>query len=536
MALVMVDQLIEEFNALPKKTIINAISSDTDRYSAILELIDNSYTSWIQKEVSAPLSVDIDFNSHVGSLIYRDNAGGMDINELKAFLTPGDTTAKKDHKGVSLYGVGAKRSSFFISDSFEVRTRRSEGKTLKVEIDPRWLDEAEDWRHKIYQTEDIESGSTQITFNKVKFETDENYIADLIKRISSSFPEIIGEKFKVMVNGKEIPAPGSYEWLYAIGVSPVKHVYDVNIGKMSAKVTFTVGLMAKSSQIGLYGFDIICNGRLIAQNLRDPEIGFKDGDLGNPHARFARFKGIISFEGPVGIMPWNSTKTGLDYSKQLFLKIRGRIVMHSKPYVRESSRMINNKGEEKDGYVHGPIDIKYHGDVENPVNDYPFPDPAPRTKDAAKKKEPVYIKKATQKYALKIKREQIYGSIIEGIDIANFVSRQERFDSRNRQALIILDNTCELMLKKFLKEKKNLSENDQIGYFKKNTFNDLLSEAKGLVDDRFNDEAWELIKTNRVRRNELNHLNPDLTVSDNTIKQFRIILINLLGIFFGIDV
>ncbi len=151
----MVDQLVEEFNAPPKKTIISAISSDTDRYSAILELIDNSYTSWIQKEGNYPLMVNINFNNQVGSLVYSDNAGGMDIPELKAFLTLGDTTAQKDHKGISLYGVGAKRTSFFISHSFEVQTRRSEGKTLKVKIEPDWLDRPEDWKHKIYQTDDI---------------------------------------------------------------------------------------------------------------------------------------------------------------------------------------------------------------------------------------------------------------------------------------------------------------------------------------------------------------------------------------------
>ncbi len=532
----MADQLIEEFNAPPKKTIINAISSDTDRYSAILELIDNSYTSWIQKEGSYPLNVDINFNSNAGSMIYSDNAGGMDIPELRAFFTPGDTTAQKDHKGISLYGIGAKRSSFFISDSFEVKTRRSEGKTMKVEIEPDWLERPEDWKHKIYQTDDIDRNSTHITFNRVKFQMGEEYIEELIKRISSSFPEIIGNNFRVKVNDKEVPTLARYTWLFAIGASPVKHVYDVKVGKLEAKVSFTVGLLAKSSQIGQYGFDVICNGRLIAQNLRDPEIGFRDGELGNPHARFARFKGIISFDGPVGIMPWNSTKTGLDYSKQLFRKIRERLIMHSKPYTRASGRMASFGLDEEGSEVQQPIGTKYHGNVDNPVDDYPLPEPQPGPKDKPRKRELVPLKQVMEKYSLQISREQIYGAIIEGIHIATYVSKQNKFDYRNREAFIILDNTCELMLKKFLKEKKNLSQGDQIDYLNNVKFNKLVDDAKGYAGDQVEDTVWELIKGYREKRNQLNHLNPDLTVPDSTIKQFRDILVNLFKVFFDIEV
>ena len=149
----MQDTLVEEFDATPKKSIISALSSDTDKLSAILELIDNSYTSWIQKGLTHPLNIFLEFNKEKQIFRYKDNGGGMNRSELRAFLKPGDTTAKTDHKGISLYGVGSKRSSFFISDSFAVVSRRNDGETLKITMTKEWLYDLDNWKHKMYRTD-----------------------------------------------------------------------------------------------------------------------------------------------------------------------------------------------------------------------------------------------------------------------------------------------------------------------------------------------------------------------------------------------
>lgn len=533
----MPDTMIEEFDATPRKSILSALSSDTDKFSAILELIDNSYTSWIQKGLTSPLNIFIEFNKEKNTLRYKDNGGGMDRSELKAFLKPGDTTAKKDHKGISLYGVGSKRSSFFISDSFEVVSRRNDGETLKIIMAKEWLYDPDNWKHKLYKTDEIEPNCTILTFQDIKFFLDDNYLNELKNRISSSYVDIIGSKFSVFVNEEPVPSPTAYEWLFLPYIKPSKHSYRVSINKMKAEVTFTLGLLSKSSQIGQYGFDIICNGRLIVKDLRDPEIGFKEGELGNPHARFARFKGIVVFNGPVGIMPWNSTKNGIDYSKPLFRKIRERLIMHSKPYTRESNRLSVSGVEQlpTDTGTH-QIELIDHGDIENPSNDYIIQESSPRPKVENKKSELPSLNLAVKKYSNLIRKENLYRALIEGIYVPIHLMKQTKFDYRNRYALIILDNTCELMLKKYIREQKKMSVKDAKSYFDNKDFKGLIEDAKKLLGNKEIDETlWKMIMDFREKRNDTNHTDPELIVPDSNIKDFQRILIHLFDKLFEVN-
>jgi len=538
----MTDFLIDNFDAIPKKNIIKALLSDTDKYTAILELIDNSYTSWLQKELSNPLNIIMEIDNKDQILKYIDNAGGMNIDDIKAFLRIGDTTAEEKHRGISLYGVGAKRSSFFLSDTFEVITRRNNEKTLKVTIPRDWLNE-NSWKYDIYGTDDIEPNSTILTFKEVKFSLDDTYVIELSKKISSSFRVIIGKNFSVSVNGKPIESPPEYEWAYLPWFKPSKHHYKVTVGEMIADVTFTLGLLNKSSQVGNYGFDIICNGRLIVENLRDPEIGFREGELGKPHARLARFKGLIEFNGPVGIMPWNSTKTGLDYSKPLFKMIKERLIMYSKPYIRESNRQSVEGSSSSIPDVTEPIKEIDHGDIRNPKNDYTIPDKIPDKQIKKKQKGiqsshlPKFNRIITENKQVKklIDHDDIYRALFEGVYVPMKLIKISEFDYRNRFAFIIMDNTCELMLKKYLREKKKMNIGDANNYFDKTEFKKLVEDARKQVNANKDDDIWERIKTFREQRNMLNHVYPELTVPDSIIEQYKHILIHLFKLFFDLD-
>ncbi len=531
----MVDTLLEEFDASPKKTIFDALSSDTDKFSAILELIDNSYTSWRLKQQGQSLNVSIDFDSHNRLIDYRDNAGGMNLQELKAYLKPGDTTARKEDYGISLYGVGAKRSSFFISSTFEVITRHGSEDTLKIKLDKKWFEDEGSWKCNIFTTDQIEQNSTLLKFYDVKFTIDDDYINQLKKRISEAFMMVIGNNFTVSVNGAAVPPAEQYEWLFLPNLKPVQHHYTVTVDGMNAEVTFTLGLLSKSSQIGSYGYDVICNGRLIARNLRDPEIGFNKDELGNPHARFARFKGIVSIEGPVGIMPWNSTKTGIDYSKPLFREIKERLVMHSKPYTRESNRLATSSIFLPEYSGSRQIEKIEHGDIKHPSNDYPVTVPQ-RTQGSSSVKNLPPLDTAIKKIETKGHGEDIYKALVEGIYVSDYLMKRTKFNFRNRYAFIILDNVFEVMLKRYIKENKKMNGKNERDYFENNKkLSDLIEDGKEIAGNRVDEETWKRILDFRDMRNNLFHVNPELIVPENIIKQFRDILVDLFKAFFNVD-
>lgn len=533
----MVDILIEVINALPRKNVIKALVSDTDKYLAVLELIDNSYTSWIAKGQSSNLSVSISFSPSNRSMMFRDNAGGMNKQELIAFLSPGETTSVSDGKGISLFGVGAKRSSFFLSMNFSVLTRRGESETLKVVVEKDWLSEQDNWKHKLYSTDNIEPNTTVLQFENISFSVDAAYLQELKHRIESTYSLVLGKRFSISVDNERLISPNEYEWLSTQSVKPVKHVYHATVRNMQVAISFTVGLLTKGSQVGQYGFDIVCNGRQVAKDLKDPEIGFRDTELGKPHPKLARFKGIVDFEGAQSVMPWNSTKSGLDYSSKTFLMVKDRLIMHSKPYTRESSRMAYEKDSKNSGGSVAQVEEIDHGNIDDPVNDYPLPPPeknAKPTKPKMRKTPLTSLQQAKIAYKALLTKDDLYAALIEGVYAARKIS-DSKFDFKDRFALILIDNTCELILKRYIREQKGMTAKQADGYFANKSFRNYVDDAKVFAGKSVSDVEWAQILKLREIRNNLNHQHSDLTVPPNTIRAYEKILVNLFDVFFEVD-
>lgn len=90
---------------------------------------------------------------------------------------------------------------------------------------------------------------------------------------------------------------------------------------MSAEIT--VGLIRdRIPDEENYGAYFYCNHRLIVKELRSPDVGYVSGLIGVPHPDASLCRGIVRLQGPAKLMPWNSTKSGINIAHPVFEHLR----------------------------------------------------------------------------------------------------------------------------------------------------------------------------------------------------------------------
>src|SRR5690606_30614837 len=58
---------------------------------------------------------------------------------------------------------------------------------------------------------------------------------------------------------------------------------------------------------------------------KGPEVGFKPPRVGKPHPSLSLARVIVKLHGTVGLMPWNSSKSEIDFKHKTFREIQEHI-------------------------------------------------------------------------------------------------------------------------------------------------------------------------------------------------------------------
>jgi len=252
-------------------------------------------------------------------------------------------------------------------------------------------------------------------------------------------------------------------------------------GVSTLRVDFEAGLIAdRDSKLDNYGVYFYCNDRLVVKELRVREVGyFVSAEAGVPHPDASLCRLIIRLNGPAMLMPWNSSKTGIDYDHAAFLLLRSHIIEWV-TYFTKISRATKNTWE-------GDIFQFNAGTVENVA---PRPsDPAgsiPRLRlPPPPRKNKTYAEKIKAVNSGALERQPWTLGLIEGLVAVDIVVRS-RLETKNRIALILIDSTVEIAFKEYLVKNLDLLRGDTL---------------KSLLDDR--GKAIARIRTKVVIDEEL---------------------------------
>jgi hypothetical protein len=354
---------LTKVDASPTKAFfVDIITKDIQLDEAIQDLVDNC----IDGAKRLRPGTDADYNGlvvliDVGPNGFRieDNCGGipLDVARKYAFKFGRAKGFKRTSHSVGQFGVGMKRALFKMGDKFSVVSVEPEY-SFRVDVDvPSWADDDVNWDFDIVDLvrgpHPVETTGTKISVNALdpavaSTFSQQAFVSKLRHdiRVAQQHPMRLG--LSITLNGEAI-IPTAWQLKEGDGISSAYRRYEDDLGGESPLVTRLYAGVGESSRAHA-GWYVFCNGRCILEADQEATTGWSevsDEGVNVPkyHGQFARFRGYAFLDSEdSSILPWNTTKTGLDLESDAYRRLRGRLIEITRPVID----FLNNLDAEKD--------------------------------------------------------------------------------------------------------------------------------------------------------------------------------------------
>jgi hypothetical protein len=360
-----------KINASPtKEFFISMIVKDISLEDAIAELIDNSVDGALKIRGGSSLKglvINVSFDKDEFKI--NDNCGGIDVdtarNRAFRFGATEENVGSRPTNGIGRFGVGMKRSIFKMGEFFSVESITTESKFI-VNVDvPEWAKNKDHWDfyfNEVNENRQIQSGeeagttiSVSRLYNGVSSQLAlENFNTDLIRRIELHHQYHLNNGLTININGYTLKSKPS-ELLQSDEIFPavIETTYPFDDGKVFVKIISGVA-EPDPKKAGWYVF---CNGRMILEANQTTITGWSDG-VRKYHNQYARFRGFVFFQSEnVSLLPWNTTKTGVDLNSPLYTATRQEMLNAMRPVLEFLNEIAKEKKQLDEGET-APLERK----------------------------------------------------------------------------------------------------------------------------------------------------------------------------------
>ena len=514
----------------PKKRLFLAIIADYDLNLSICELIDNALDNWGINRSRRKLCKDITIDTIQQSIEIKDNSGGIPEEQLKSIISPGETTNDPNSRVIGIFGVGSKRAVIALSKDIKIISRHGTNATYLVEFDDSWLNENDDWDLRYYKVDDISPSTTCIKLQALRFGITGEMVDRLKKHLQATYARfLINKKLEIRLNAPDTIQPILFEnWSYPPRYKPVSYSGKITCEEGSINVEIIAGLSRESSPAtGEYGVYFYCNRRLVARGLKTFEVGFGSGLAGKPHPIMSLVRVIVCLDGGARLMPWNSSKSNVSYEHKIFQQLRDNLIKIVKHYAKISKGLSATEGgwpKNVFRYSTGRIkDEKIDFGGMPRLHLPPAPKSKPRIADRLKHDNK------------RILDSKPWAKGLLGGVIASDIIFKQKFDEKNRIALIVLDSTLEIAFKEFLVKESGTHYSDQqlLTIFRQRhqVEGEIRKYPKG---NRITASEWRLIGHYYDVRCKLVHQRASINIIDEDIVQYTNLVEKIVGMLFGV--
>lgn len=353
-----------KINASPtKEFFLYMLTKDIMIEDAIAELVDNSVDGarTIQGEYgNATLqnrSIRIELNKEFFKI--TDNCGGIPVEIARkyAFRFGRPSLNTKQGRTIGHFGVGMKRALFKMGNYFKIESRTEDSFFVVEENINEWLaKDEEDWDFKFkelieeFPLREGEETGTIITVGDLHDTVSEmfelqNFEKKVKMTLQTDHQISLQNGLVVSLNG----IPLSFEPTGLLTSLELKPAYmNVNYEIENAKLNVKIYAGLGKSEPEKAGWYVYCNGRLILEADKTEVTGWKDG-IPRFHNQFARFRGYIFFDADdPKVLPWNTTKTGLDITSKSFLVARQEMLNIMRPIIDFLNKLEADKKNKED--------------------------------------------------------------------------------------------------------------------------------------------------------------------------------------------
>lgn len=326
-------------NAMPEKDFfIRMLVKDIGLTQVVPDLVDNCVDGARRLRPEGNFEglyvrIEIDGNH----FRIADNCGGIPVEIAKkyAFRFGRPKEMYEDQvnyptiRSIGQFGIGMKRALFKLGSNFRITSTTETSRfVVKVNVDE-WA-KTDKWQFEFAELEEkkspLDECGTDIYVSPLLNDVSEkfglsNFVSQIkleleAKHTTSMDNGLAVSVNKVALNARDLPLIQSEHIR-----SGYKELTFFEDQESPVTVKLFVGIGPGDSEA--YGWYIFCNGRLLLDADKTSLTGWGGGqkdDL-NPraHIQFNRFRGYAFFDSDdVSLLPWNTTKDGVDVDSALF--------------------------------------------------------------------------------------------------------------------------------------------------------------------------------------------------------------------------
>jgi hypothetical protein len=521
--------VLTTIDGTPKKRLFLSIISDYDLKTALCELVDNALDFWVSNGMKTKLTISVVLDPDRQFIQVHDNAGGVSEDQADLLIAPGASRNDTGNALIGIFGVGGKRAGIALGELVEIRTRINNGKSIQIDLTKEWV-ESPSWDLDIYEVPDLDCGTTTVDITKVRQGFDKDDVEDIRRHLGETYSWFIKQGCEIELNGTAILPITFDAWAYPPEYLPrqAKFTIEPADGKR-LDVTLSGGLILdRDPESENYGVYFYCNHRLIVKDLKVRDVGyFVSAEAGVPHPDASLCRVLIEFYGPAELMPWNSSKSGVNFSHPAFMQIRRRVIDFTSYYTGLSRRLKHCWNSTVFNYKTGTIQTI---------------DPT----EALSNKKKVFPKLPSMRIpshieVLKERNKRLLSDkpwtlgLIEAMGIVDLIGNQ-KYETKNRVALILLDSNFEIALKEFIVHRKDLFPSHTYTNVKLAT---LFAHRTNVIKEVQAHVKFPKILLNKINhyydlRNNLIHQRASTLITDEQVEDYRKVVEQVLKKLFNI--
>ena len=518
-------KFIKTLDATPPKEIFRSIIADYNIKLGICELIDNAIDIWTKAEEQDHLAVKVNLDLAQQKITVTDNAGGMDEEHILFFISPGRTGNVGNEETIGIFGVGSKRAVIALAENVKMTTRRHHFRTCQIAFDEQWLDQ-DKWDIDLQEVDEISPNTTIIELLGLRNQLSKDTVSLVQEHVNSTYAYFLLKKnITIEINGvKAFPTYFDKAWSYPPDYAPREYIFNLPVEERSVSVQITGGLVRSgSSDGGESGVYFYCNKRQIARAIKDFEVGFMPGKAGlASHPSTSLVRVIVKLSGHPSLMPWNSSKSQINYQHKVYEAIRDSLIHVVIYYVKLSRRFMGDYPNNVYQYDEGSVETS---EIESPADVTNLYDiPLPRVRKS-------YTEKVEDKNKTLAKKKPFVVGHYESIVAVDSLFHSH-LKQKNRLCLILLDSDIEIALKDYLVYVKKIGI-DKFESIKKKrnlVISEVKSHAPGITD-----EEWDLVEYYYKMRNNLIHQMNTADVRNEDVENYRGVTESILSKLFKLE-
>lgn len=346
----------QRIDASPTKDFfISILVRDIKLVDAISDLVDNCVDGARRLRTDSNYTgLHLTLEAKPDCFIIADNCGGISAKIAReyAFRFGRPVNVENTPHSIGQFGVGMKRALFKIGSKIKIESTASDSKfVINIDVDawknPSYVDEygKERWDFEFETLEEnlnnpADKCSTVITVTKLhegianEFKL-VNFVTRLIANIEAAHQSAIGNNLKIAVNDIDLEYRQS-SLLSSKKLLPL--CKSIHIPKKGKDVTVRIYAGISDAKLIDAGWYVFCNERLVLRADKSQVTGWDQEVNGvhmpKPHYQFARFRGYIFFDSDsADVLPWNTTKNGVDVESSLYQAAKLEMVNAMRPVI-----------------------------------------------------------------------------------------------------------------------------------------------------------------------------------------------------------